>query len=184
MRCAERRGTGGRAMRKPGLRQLLAVVVMGFALAGAVAPAAAQEIAPEHLELARKYVDLTDRSKIYERTLAETAISTMQQLLPQNPQLEEPLGAAIDKAIEEYRTRRTDLTDQFARVYAIRMTQDELQQVVTFYESPVGQKLSAVNAAANQDMQVVLGVFAANLSQEFFARVRTNMREAGFDIGG
>lgn len=166
------------------MRRWAALAVIGLGLSGVAAPAIGQEIAPEHLELARRYVDLTDRSKIYERTLAEIAIETMQQLLPQNPELEQQIGAAIEKAVDVYKERRRDLTDQFARVYAIRLTQEELQQIVTFYESPVGQKLTAVNSAANQDMQVVMGVFQTNLSQEFFARVRSNMKEAGFDVGG
>lgn len=166
------------------MRRWLALVIVAAGLAGAAAPVLAQEIAPEHLALARKYVDLTDRSKIYERTLADVAIETMQVLVQQNPDLQEPLGKAIETTLDAYKDRRADLVDQFARVYAIRFTPDELQQIVSFYETPAGQKLSAVNSAVNTDMQMVMGVFQNNLRQEFFARVRSEMKTAGFDVGG
>ena len=41
-----------------------------------------------------------------------------------------------------YKGKKDDLFNQFARVYATSFTQDELQQIVTFYDSPVGKKLA------------------------------------------
>src|SRR5688500_13939478 len=119
-------------------------LVITAMLALATAPAIAQEteLAPEHLALARKYVDLTDKSEIYVVSLVETAMQTMQTIIRQNPDIVEPVDAAISKTLEGYKDRKGELLDQFARVYALSFTMDELQAIVTFYESPVGQKLA------------------------------------------
>ena len=58
---------------------------------------------------------------------------------------------------------------------------DELQEINQFYESDVGKKLVTANASLNEDMQRIVQVFEANLRSEFFATVRANLKEAGFD---
>lgn len=165
-------------------RAAVLVALLFSMLAGSIGTSVAQqgEVAPEHLAIARKYVDLTDRVSIYEVTLVETAVHTMRTLLAQNPNMYEPVDAAITKALDGYRDRKGELMDQFARLYALTFSIEELEQIVAFYESPVGIKLSTANATLNQDMQSIMEVFQVNLRQEFFAQVRANLKEAGFDV--
>lgn len=160
---------------------LLAAALLSLALAG---PALAQqtELAPEHLALARKYVDLTDKSSIYEVALVETAVDTMKTIVAQNPEIVQPVDDAITKTLEFYKGRKGDLLDQFARVYALTFTVDELKEIVAFYESPVGNKLATANATLNQSLQDVMKVFQINLKQEFFAKVRAELKAAGYNV--
>jgi hypothetical protein len=72
--------------------------------------------------------------------------------------------------------------DQFARVYAQRLSMEELQAVVDFYGSPVGQKLADVQAVSNNDLQTVLSLYQINLRTEFFAQVRAELRAAGVNM--
>lgn len=162
-------------------KALLAVALSALVLALSV-PAFAQEVPPEQLALARKYIDLTDRAAVYETTLVEIAIGTMRQIVQQNPEISEQTDAAISKVLEEYKGRKGELLDQFARVYAVRFSIEELQEIVAFYESPTGQKLSAANSEANIDLQRVLQVFTTNVRPEFFAKVRADLRAQGIAI--
>jgi hypothetical protein len=163
---------------------VLLALLLALTSASFTVPAAAQdtEVAPEHLALARKYIDLTDKSSIYEVALVETAVQTMRTIVSQNPEIVEPVNTAITKALDTYKGKKGDLMDQFARVYALNFTMDELQQIVTFYESPVGAKLATANATINQSIQTVMQVFQVNLRTEFFAQVRANLKEAGYDV--
>jgi hypothetical protein len=163
---------------------LLVALLLSMTLASLTVPSAAQdtEVAPEHLALARKYIDLTDKSSIYEVALVETAVQTMRTIVSQNPEIVEPVNTAITQALDTYKGKKGDLMDQFARVYALNFTMDELQQIVAFYESPVGNKLATANATINQSIQTVMEVFQVNLRTEFFAQVRANLKEAGYDV--
>jgi hypothetical protein len=161
---------------------LLIAALIAFTMTASVVPAAAQEISPEHLALARKYVDLTDKANIYEGALIKTAIDTMKTIVAQNPELVDPTDKAITAALDLYKDKKGDLMDQFARVYALNFTAEELTQIVAFYESPVGQKLSNANATLNEGMQTIMGIFEANLKREFFAKVRAELKAAGFDV--
>lgn len=163
------------------MKALVAVALSASILAFSV-PAMAQEVPPEQLALARKYIDLTDRGAVYETTLVEIAIGTMRQIVQQNPELGEVTNTAIGKILEEYKGRKGELLDQFARVYAVRFTIQELQEIVAFYESPTGQKLASANSEANADLQKVMQVFTTNVRPEFFAKVRAELRAQGVEI--
>ena len=160
----------------------LLAVALSAAILAVSAPAMAQEIPPEQLDLARKYVELTDRSAVYETTLVEIAIGSMRQIVQQNPDIADQTNAAITKILDEYKARKGELIDQFARVYAVRFTIPELQEIVAFYESPVGKKLSGANAEANTDLQRVLQVFTNNTRPEFFAKLRAELRAQGITL--
>ena len=164
-----------------GAKAIFAAVVTA-GMIGLVAPAVAQEVAPEQLALARKYIDLTDRGGVYEVTIVETGVETMQQIVQQNPEIIDQTNAAITKVIEEYRGSKGELLDQFARVYALRFSAEELQQIVAFYETPTGQKLAAANSELNSDLQRVMQVFSNNLKREFFAKVRAELRAQNIEL--
>ena len=159
---------------------LLAVSLMAAGLS--VPPSQAQEVAPEQLALARKYVDLTDSAGVYELTLLQMARQTFATFAPQNPQLEEQLKAAITRTIDALKPNKDELMNQFAIVYATSFTAEELQQIVAFYESPVGKKLTAKGVENNQATKAVMGVFTNNLGTEFVAKVKADMKAQGFTL--
>jgi hypothetical protein len=156
----------------------LAAMVVG----AAVAPALAQEVAPEQLAMARKYIDLTDRGAVFETTVVEIGIDTMRQIVTQNPEIQDQTDTAIGEVIKDYNGRKGELLDQFARVYAIYFSLEELTAIVAFYESPTGQKLAQANADLNTDIRRVLQVYTNNLRTEFFAKVRAELREQGVEL--
>jgi uncharacterized protein len=167
------------------LRRRLSLVIaalLAFTIGASALPAAAQEISPEHLAVARKYIDLTDKAGVYEGVLLSTAIETMRTIVAQNPELVDQTDAAIKTTLDFYREKKGDLLDQFARVYALNFTPEEMQTIVDFYSSEVGQKLATANATLNDSIQTVVGVFDANLKREFYAKVRAELKAAGFDV--
>lgn len=169
----------GKTMRR--VRATIAAV-MAASMIGLAGAAVAQEVAPEQLAMARKYIDLTDRGAVFEVTVVETGINTMRQIVTQNPEIQQQTSDAIGKVIQGYRDSKGDLLDQFARIYAMRFTLEELQQIVAFYESPTGQKLAGANSEINTDLQRVMQVYTNNLQREFFAKVRAELRAQGIEI--
>jgi len=157
-------------------------LVVITALVLTLGAAKAQELSPEHVALAREYVDLTDQAKIYESTLLRAGVQTMQVIVPLNPEISEQTSDAIGRTIASYVDRKGELMDQFARVYATRFSMDELREILTFYRSPVGAKLTASNPEINHDLGAVMSVFQQNLQTEFFAKVRADLRELGIEF--
>ena len=165
------------------LTGLAAAAVLAIALAfGAAAPAMAQEISPEQLTLARKYVDLTNKAQIYEATAVMTASQTSKLLTQQSPEIAVQINEAIGKALEARKGKSDELFNQIARIYAVTFTNEELQQMVTFYESPVGQKLATSSMSINQDVQTVMQIWTSNFGTEFVREVRNALKAAGYNV--
>lgn len=160
----------------------LMAVSLSMAMLAFAFPAIAQELPPEQLALARKYIDLTDSASVYEITMVEIGIGTMRQIVQQNPEVAEQTDAVVGKVLEEFRGRKGELLDQFARVYAARFTIGELQEIVAFYETDTGKKLAKANTEVNADLQTVLKIFTNNIRQEFYAKVRADLREQGITL--
>jgi hypothetical protein len=158
------------------------VTLAAAAVIAVSAPAMAQELAPEHLAAARKYIDLTDKSAVFEVTLVETGIDAMRQIVTQNPEIVDETNAAIESVLQNYSGRKGELLDQFARIYALRFTREELEEISAFYESEVGQKLATANSEVNQDLQRVMQVFNSNLQREFYSQVRAELRSQGIEL--
>jgi hypothetical protein len=154
----------------PTLRRLAtALVISGTALVSVAPVQAQQEISPEHLAKAREYVNITDSGQLYERTLVEMGLQVMRVMIQQDPSLREPLLEALQTVYEGYLADRDSLYNQFARIYAIRFSEEELEQIVDFYST------------INQDLTTILGIWRRNTANEYLARVRTELRNQGYN---
>ncbi|MEQ8165379.1 MAG: DUF2059 domain-containing protein, partial [Alphaproteobacteria bacterium] len=166
----------------PTLRRLAAALILsGTALVAAAPANAQQEISPEHLAKAREYVDMTDSAQLYERTLVEMGLRVMRLMIQEDPSLRDPLINALQTVYDGYLLDRDPLYNQFARIYAIRFSLEELEQILDFYGTPVGQKLLSQNAGINEDLQLALGVWSRNTGNEFLSRVRAELRNQGYN---
>jgi hypothetical protein len=165
------------------LSAIAAAAVLAFTLAfGAAAPAVAQEIPPEQLALARKYVDLTNKAQIYEAIAAMTAAQTSKLLSQSNPEIATQIDEQIGKSLEARRGQSDELFNQIARIYAVTYTTEELQQIVAFYETPAGQKLATNAMAVNQDVGKVMQIYTSNFGTDFVREVRAALKAAGYNV--
>jgi hypothetical protein len=164
------------------LGKLTAAIAFALSLAFVAAPASAQEISPDQLALARKYVDLTNKAQIFEAILAQTAAQTSKLLSEHNPDITDKIDASIGKVLETYKGKNDELFNQIARIYAVSFTPEELQQIVTFYETPAGQKLASNAFDINRDVAKVMQVYTYNFGTEFVTKVRADLKAQGFNL--
>lgn len=156
-----------------------AVVLASFAAPHAIV---AQEISPEHLALAKKYVTMTDTGLIFQRTVLRTAQESVDYLVQQNPEIGESIVVSAREVATSYLQGSNLVHDNFARIYAAHYSMEELNQIIAFYESEVGQKILSNNININQSLQTSANLFEDNLASEFAAKLRTNLKDKGFDL--
>lgn len=153
-----------------------------FSLGLAAAPAKAQELSPEHIALARKYVDLTYRVAVFEQAVLSAGVDVSDTILRADPSLEEASNKAIGDAIAYFAKQKDEVLNQFARVYALQFTMDELEQMNAFYESDAGKKLSSLQAQISQNIVSLFTLYEDNMRQEMYARVRADLIAQGADL--
>ena len=76
----------------------------------------------------------------------------------------------------------TELVDASARFYASHFTEPELRDLLTFYQSPLGQKALTEEPKVLDQTMVYAGSWADNLSQEVIQAMRIEMKKRGHDM--
>ncbi len=161
-----------------------AALVLSLALAfgSVLLPVRAQELSPDHIALARKYIDLSYKISTFEQSLVQAGIDVSDAILKQDPSLEEQSNKAIGDAISYFAKQKDDVFNQFARVYALNFTMDELREMNAFYETPTGQKLAESQSRIDQNIVTLYSLYEENMRKEMYARVRADLRAQGANI--
>jgi hypothetical protein len=78
--------------------------------------------------------------------------------------------------------REAEIGDGMAKVYASQFTEQELKDLVTFYKSPLGQKLLTAEPKSIQMSMAYLNQWAQNFAETVNAEFRAEMRKRGKQI--
>jgi hypothetical protein len=186
-------GGDGRPMEVDMKRSLAASIVVLAAVFGsapvfaqspeASSPAAVREIintklAPETKKLADRLVQIAGTARLFDALLPNIADSAKNGFIRANPQMQLGIIAVVDRVAVDLVSRRPELDDYLARVWASGFSNDELEDLITFYESDTGKKfaklhgqLLAVQTAAAED-------WAKSIADELDGRVRAELQAA------
>jgi hypothetical protein len=115
--------------------------VFGAALLAAALPASAQEISPSHLAAARSALAAVEITDQFDAILPAAAQALKAEMIQKDPNLEDLIVQTVDEKTLELAKRRADLETEAANVYARTFSEEELNQIASFYKSPAGVKL-------------------------------------------
>jgi hypothetical protein len=127
----------------------IAIFVTFFVLTLAVpAPAQKLPVDPATAQTVRRLLELTGAARL--------AVQTMEGMLPAQRQAMPQVPAAFwDAFIAHARRDIGQLVDSLVPVYAAHFTLAQLQELVRFYESPLGRRLAEIQPLiAQESMQV------------------------------
>ncbi|POR52366.1 DUF2059 domain-containing protein [Bosea psychrotolerans] len=169
------------------IRHSLASAALGLALtlsapvfAQTAAPAAA--ITPSHLQLAREAAELTGISASLESIYTEFSTRTKQLVGTTRPELKKDMDAVIDALKPEADAKRAEIMVTASEIFARKINEADLKEVVTFFKSPVGQRYNAARTSAIDEIYVVLEPWSINTSNFLFDRFTQEMRKRGHQM--
>ena len=79
----------------------------------------------------------------------------------------------------ELAPRSVELTNEVATLYATSFTDDELKEILAFYQSPVGKKLLERQPQVVDSSMKFAQKWANKLSDEVIAKMREEMKKRG-----
>jgi hypothetical protein len=82
----------------------------------------------------------------------------------------------------QFAPRVTELVDASARYYASHFSEQELRDLLNFYQSPLGQKALIEEPKVLDQAMVFAGNWANNLSQEVIQAMRIELKKRGHDM--
>ncbi len=155
---------------------LVSVVIFSANVAGA------QTTSPEALSAAKDLVETMHLSDQL-RTILPTIMKNMKASVVQGrAEVDMQYEAVAPKIIDSFRARVSELTDAIAIIYARNFSTEELQALVVFYKTPIGQKFLQKVPSLTQETMVVGSKFGKDIGGEVQQRIKEELRKKGIDL--
>jgi hypothetical protein len=161
-----------------------ACVVLGLALAAA--PTQAQTPPPPPtpgaIAAAKELLTMKHANQMYANAVPGVVERTKTELMQTNINYQKDLNEVAVIVAQKLAGRQNEIGDGMAKVYASQFTEQELKDLVTFYKSPLGQKLLTAEPVAIQSSMAYLNQWAQNFAEVVNGEFRAEMRKRGKQI--
>jgi len=159
-----------------------AILVALFGIAGmahaqqAKAPSAAQQ------KLARQVVDMSGVSRSFEGAIPQVFQQVYGIYVQQNPDLSKEIAGVLQDLIPEFDKRKEEISGLMAQVFAEKFTEAELNDLVTFYNTPTGKKYVATTGDIGRESLAKIQEWSLTLNKQLTDRLRAEMKKKGHTI--
>jgi len=172
------------------LFRILPAAGLALGLALAVIPAMAQQPAapaakpasPAAMAAAKEILAMKNANQMYANAVPNIVAQTKDSLLQANLNYQKDLNEVAVIVAQSLAGREKEIGEGMAQVYASEFTEQELKDLVTFYKSPLGQKLLANEPKAIQLSMSYMNQWAQNFAETVNAQFRAEMRKRGKQI--
>jgi uncharacterized protein len=164
--------------RATGFRRLIAPVSIAIMLGGLYS-AQAQEITPSHLAAARAAVTAIKTTDQFDSILPSVAQQLKSELIQKDPNLEAIISSTVDEQALALAARRGDLENEAARAYAVSFTEEELNAITGFYNSPAGKKLLSEGPIVTREVLKAAGIWQRGIARDLAQAVAEKVVAAG-----
>jgi hypothetical protein len=181
------KASGAKAFSFKAVRHAMAALVALVAI-GIASPAAPQSTAPARqpspaaILLAKQIVDIKNVKEVFQPIVRGVIEKTKQVFMQTNFMWAKDLNEVTADVHKQYDPRVSELIDASARIYATHFTEQELKDLLTFYQSPLGQKVLVEEPKVLDESMIYAGTWADNLSVDVMAKMRTDMKKRGHDM--
>ena len=119
---------------------------------------------------------------MYANAVPNLVEQTKNVLLQSNLNYQKDLNEVAIIVAKNLAGREKEIGEGMAQVYANEFTEQELKDLVTFYKSPLGQKLLASEPRAIQFSMSYMNQWAQAFAETINGQFRAEMKKRGKDI--
>src|SRR3954463_2191135 len=148
------------------------------------APAATQlkPGSPAAIAAAKEILTMKNASAMYANAVPNIVEQTKNALMQTNLNYQKDLNEVAVIVAKNLAGREQEIGDGMAKIYANEFTEQELKDLVTFYKSPLGQKLLATEPRAIQFSMSYMNQWAQVFAQTVNEQFRAEMKKRGKEI--
>jgi hypothetical protein len=137
---------------------------------------------PAAVAAAREILTMKNVSNMYASAVPNMVQRAKDSILQNNLNYQKDLNEVAVIIAQAMAGREKEIGEQMARIYASDFTEQELKDLVTFYRSPLGQKLLAQEPKTISASMVYMNQWAQAFSEEVNGQFRAEMRKRGKEI--
>jgi uncharacterized protein len=149
------------------------------------APAATAPLKPGSaaaLAAAKEILTMKNAAAMYANAVPNLVEQTKNVLMQSNLNYQKDLNEVAVIVAKNLAGREKEIGEGMAQVYANEFTEQELKDLVTFYKSPLGQKLLAAEPRAIQFSMSYMNQWAQAFAETINGQFRAEMKKRGKDI--
>lgn len=166
---------------------MLFTLILGVAASGSTAhaqqPAAPLKPAsPAAIASAKEILVLKNAAAMYQGAVPGMVQRVKDSLLQNNLNYQKDFNELAPVVAKNLAGREKDITEQMAKIYASDFTEQELKDLVTFYKTPLGQKLLSQEPKSISASMAFMNDWAQRFSEEVNGQFRAEMRKRGKEI--
>jgi hypothetical protein len=155
----------------------------GIAVAVPVAPALAQQQpSAAAIAAAKELVTVKGANAMWQPLVRGVVERAKGVFIQSNPMLSKDLSDVANKLYAELNPRTAELTNDVAKLYATKFTEQELKDLLAFYKSSLGKKMLVEEPAILDQNMKNGGAWAEKLSEEVISKMRAEMRKRGHEM--
>ena len=161
-----------------------ATLAVGLVLsaAPAMAQSAPPKASPAAIAAAKEILQIKNAAAMYAGAVPGMVEKTKGVLMQQNLNYQKDLNEVAPIVAQQLAGRQSEIGEGMARIYASEFTEQELKDLVTFYKSPLGQKLINAEPRAIGQSMSFMNSWAQNFSETVMGVFRAEMRKRGKEI--
>jgi len=156
--------------------------VLAFVLVAFGPAAHSQQTSVAAVTTAKELIAATNATAVFNPLIAGVVEQAKLLFLQQNPALAKDLNEIADKMRTDLAPRFAELNDEMAKLYATHFTDQELKAILTFYKSPVGQKLLQQQPTVVDSSMRYAQDWANKLSDQVIAQMREELKKRGHNL--
>lgn len=161
---------------------LRAVSLCAALLALANTALAQPKSSAEAIDTARQIVALKGGDNLFAALIPGVIEQGKAMFEQQNPALGKDLSTAAAKLRADFAPRVSEINDEIAKAYASHFTESELKELLAFYKSPIGRKMTLEEPKAIQEGMVFAQEWSTKFSDEVLRKFREEMKKMGHDL--
>ena len=159
-------------------------LVLGLALASLPAaaqttPSLAKPASPAAVAAAKEILAMKNAGAMYASAVPNIVQQSKDQLIQRNLNYQKDLNELAPIVAQKLAGSEKEIGEGMAKIYAQVFTEQELKDLVTFYKTPLGQKLLTAEPAAIQTSMAFMNQWAQGFGEVVNNTFRDEMKKRG-----
>lgn len=145
-------------------------------------PAASPPVSPAQLQLARSLIVSSGISRSFDSIIPQIMAQISVNLTRTRPELNAEVKGVLDQLLPEFLKQSQEIIDNAAQIAATTMSEQELKDVVAFFNTPSGKKYVEAQPVMLDRLMVTMEAWTQKISQDMITRIRAEMKKRGKEL--
>jgi len=164
------------------IRTLIRTGLVAMTVVSLSALSSAQEFSESQLDAAKRASSSAPLSKDLDTVLPILVQRVQTRLISLRPDLHAEITSVVQGVALNIATRRADLDSAIALVWARMFTEDELNQIAEFYNSPVGKKFVEMGPEIGATTIQTVDNWSSRVGEELLDKSREELKKQGYEL--